>query len=48
MVANLYIRDYILGFDSSVWSTWNLFFDSRGLGIHGNRFWRDLLDLETK
>lgn len=28
---------------SENWPMWDLLFDSRGEGIHGNRYWRDLL-----
>ena len=30
--------------DAKRWGMWNAFFDSRGKGSNGNRFWRDLID----
>jgi len=44
--VSMYISDYITPSPLN-WNLWKLLFDNNGDGIHGNRFWRNLLDEKT-
>ncbi len=40
-----FLTDYMSG-EGVNWTLWNLLFDSHGPGVHGVKFWRDLISLD--